>query len=94
MQMLENAAEQGTRPEMDAAELSRSRRLERLKLRGQGRMQYPAEVAGFSEPASFRSTVSIFGSSSKRDRPLNNRGWLNKVQVGLERNYLPCTCVS
>ncbi len=80
MQMLENAAEQGTRPEMDAAELARSRRLERLKKRSQRQpMHTPADTAGGS--ASFRSTVSIFGSSSKREQPPDNRGWLSKVQV-------------
>ena len=96
--MLENAAEQGTRPEMDAAQLSRSRRLERLKLRSQRHMPQPAPgasaeagAAGSDVAASFKSTMSIFGSSSsssssssKRERTENKAGgWLSRVQVRL-----------
>ena len=98
LQMLENAAEQGTRPEMDAAQLSRSRRLERLKLRSQRHMPQPAPgasaeagAAGSDVAASFKSTMSIFGSSSsssssssKRERTENKAGgWLSRVQVRL-----------
>lgn len=92
LQMLENAAEQGTRPEMDPGKLSRVRRQDKLQGRGQARLRNSAEASvaseaaarevpsGQDEPTSFRSTVSIFGRT-KRERPMDNRSWLDKVQV-------------
>ena len=56
MQMLENAAEQGTRPEMDAAELSKVRRRERLKSRGEGgALDSPVKGADVAAAASDKS---------------------------------------
>lgn len=55
MQMLENAAEQGTRPEMDAAELSKVRRKERLKSRGRDdAVENPASRANVAAAQEYR----------------------------------------
>lgn len=59
LQMLENAAEQGTRPEMDAAELSKVRRKERLKSRG--------ESGAYNSPE-YHANVAAAVSDSKAEQ--------------------------
>ncbi|KAK9863331.1 hypothetical protein WJX84_003503 [Apatococcus fuscideae] len=97
-QMLENAAEQGTRPEMDAAELSKARRKERLRSQGKGSATddatnvataMGARAESLEQPARLnarlRSTVSIIGRN-RQDLPPESRSWLTKVQETIINN--------